>query len=277
MGRIQQGRHVKTILYHKGVRIPPGPDSFVICWNSYCLTGQELWPLQFCCTTLRLLSILCIVAATGNAMIRKRQDPQRHAGDGHFNYRSPWEERPTSIPKSRLIALFQSTLPVGGSDAYVIVVVCPTFYFNPRSPWGGATDAEFTNDNGDFILIHAPRGGERLRWGTDSATALLFQSTLPVGGRLCLSGLFGGGGAFQSTLPVGGSDDGFQNNALRVLDFNPRSPWGGATVRSPDARLQDPISIHAPRGGSDMEVPSQYPPAVYFNPRSPWGERQLLF
>ena len=80
-------------------------------------------------------------------------------------------------------------------------------HFNPRSPWGGATTlsglAEINRE---------------------------FQSTLPVGGSdVVPPGGHPRPGRFQSTLPVGGSDHPGDHQRLGHPDFNPRSPWGGAT------------------------------------------------
>ena len=100
--------------------------------------------------------------------------------------------------------LFQSTLPVGGSDSGGGRTVQPPCYFNPRSPWGGdcaylgysveevhfnprspwggATMDSRITPSGFLISIHAPRGGERLSAPRMLGFKTLFQSTLPVGG-----------------------------------------------------------------------------------------------
>ena len=78
--------------------------------------------------------------------------------------------------------IFQSTLPVGGSDKNVSPELIRDRDFNPRSPWGGATISRLFRVGIPEISIHAPRGGERLGSWCLNLNALLFQSTLPVGG-----------------------------------------------------------------------------------------------
>ena len=99
--------------------------------------------------------------------------------------------------------------------------------FNPRSPRGGATPTR-CYDSGIFsISIHAPREGER-RKGKD----VLFNFAI-----------------FQSTLPARGSD--LHNTTVNrpTINFNPRSPRGGATVVNRVYITRVTISIHAPREG----------------------------
>ena len=102
-----------------------------------------------------------------------------------------------------LLALFQSTLPVGGatyhratlplrksisihaprggSDCSVPVSDLLDLYFNPRSPWGERLQPLSQYHHQDLISIHAPRGG---------------------------------------------SDYGKSETSAYCSDFNPRSPWG---------------------------------------------------
>ena len=79
---------------------------------------------------------------------------------------------------------------------------------------------------------------------------------------------------FQSTLPARGATVACEESQAVTIDFNPRSPHGERHARDAVARLDDDISIHAPRTGSDRK-PLSYPfPRKHFNPRSPHGERQ---
>ena len=136
-------------------------------------------------------------------------------------------ERPLVFLLGFAASLFQSTLPARGSD-------CPTgfhkqklFYFNPRSPRGGATLKAF-----NFIIIkwyfnpRSPRGG---------ATTRTYQKT-PIS-------------LFQSTLPARGSDVSKQSVFVIFSYFNPRSPRGGATKPHYHVYFESYISIHAPREG----------------------------
>ena len=108
-----------------------------------------------------------------------------NGGGCDFNPRSPWGERrgggwcrparyfisihaprgggATGLPASSAPTRprFQSTLPVGGSDVPVPLFRTTLRYFNPRSPWGGATNRAWIITDAEYISIHAPRGGER--------------------------------------------------------------------------------------------------------------------
>ena len=150
-----------------------------------------------------------------------------------FQSTLPWGERRYPENHTDKFATFQSTLPVGGSDRYNLWRILHRADFNPRSPWGGAT-------------CHKPMSYSNYR----------FQSTLPVGGSDYLSTVMADKGnisihaprggerhiereaaiesiIFQSTLPVGGSDNTGFSTLIINLDFNPRSPWGGATASTP--------------------------------------------
>ena len=100
--------------------------------------------------------------------------------------------------------------------------------FQSTLPVGGATAACLIVNANLYISIHAPRGGSD--WEFES-----------VGTRFLIS----------IHAPRGGSDGICDFLFHSVGDFNPRSPWGGATCPSRCSRAFD----------SD------------FNPRSPWGER----
>ena len=165
---------------------------------------------------------------------RGGSDGNDHRGpfrEGHFNPRSPWGERPGQMTREQFQELFQSTLPVGGatdfykpvfanlgisihaprggSDCHSFGRLCSASYFNPRSPWG-----------------------ERLALTTVFSRSAPFQSTLPVGGatRDKLSTLKDR--VISIHAPRGGSDMRLVVIHQRRDDFNPRSPWGGATQAS---------------------------------------------
>ena len=58
-----------------------------------------------------------------------------------------------------------------------------------------------------------------------------FQSTLPArGSDVIPPQRTAPNHAFQSTLPARGSDQARMQNLSKALNFNPRSPQGGATV-----------------------------------------------
>ena len=53
------------------------------------------------------------------------------------------------------------------------------------------------------------------------------------------------------------------------MNFNPRAPRGARRVTSPDARLQRPISIHAPREGRDLITIGLFSPISVFQSTRP--------
>ena len=116
---------------------------------------------------------------------------------------------------------------MGGATAGDLSILSGHTDFNPRSPWG-----------------------ERLGSRWICRVAMVFQSTLPVGGATTSGASAANLSSFQSTLPVGGATCG-------LIPFI----------------LHHGISIHAPRGGSDVSLRISARTANDFNPRSPWGER----
>ena len=146
-------------------------------------------------------------------------------------------------------------------------------YFNPRSPRGGATKIDLTG----YVTINS-----------------LFQSTLPTRGSDCISCCLACCIAisihaphegerqtrqylqillmeFQSTLPTRGSDCDKKAGGDRPMNFNPRSPRGGATFNSAIRQRMWVISIHAPHEGERRCVCMVCVHVVDFNPRSPRG------
>ena len=89
-----------------------------------------------------------------------RPSPTRPIDRGDFNPRSPWGERQSTINPGIWEGLFQSTLPVGGATASLVVVV-------RRLP----------------ISIHAPRGGSDPRWKMPRPTGSYFNPRSPWGER----------------------------------------------------------------------------------------------
>ena len=147
-------------------------------------------------------------------------------------------------------------------------------YFNPRSPRGGATKIDLTG----YVTINS-----------------LFQSTLPTRGSDCISCCLACCIAisihaphegerqtrqylqillmeFQSTLPTRGSDCDKKAGGDRPMNFNPRSPRGGATLNVGDKLICKAISIHAPHEG-ERRVRAAHSDSIRqdFNPRSPRG------
>ena len=103
--------------------------------------------------------------------------------------------------------------------------------------------------------------------------ALIFQSTLPVGGATYVCKYIGKQDGISIHAPRGGSDGGRWPWTGRQRQFQSTLPVGGATDRVRRALNHGSISIHAPRGGSDTGAAVPPLGEKYFNPRSPWGER----
>ena len=170
-----------------------------------------------------------------------------HGSDS--NPRSPWGERLFWISSHGGRGAISIHAPRGGSDGGCTGKRDASYDFNPRSPWG-----------------ERPVGGETAN------SKGRFQSTLPVGGAtprflylralpwISIHAPRGGSDGNERLLqlrrkisihaPRGGSDVEVYRNAIRGVDFNPRSPWG------------------------ERRLPRKRPYLLLnFNPRSPWGER----
>ena len=123
----------------------------------------------------------------------------------YFNPRSPWGERLMKRSRVVVVAIFQSTLlvggataygmdastayqisihaPRGGSDSYSSNILSAQAHFNPRSPWGERPAIKLLN----LLLI-------------------TFQSTLPVGGATSNQRQKSTDIAISIHAPRGGSD-----------------------------------------------------------------------
>ena len=132
------------------------------------------------------------------------------------------QNRPKSIQKISIHA------PHEGERLKRHLLVSPPSYFNPRSPRGGAT-----------------------RYSNPSNIIKRFQSTLPTrGSDVPIINIGLKAWKFQSTLPTRGSDfAGIGSTNYVALNFNPRSPRGGATPSCKHCESNLSISIHAPHEG----------------------------
>ena len=167
----------------------------------------------------------------------------------------------------------------GGSD-YIIMTFIHTFgHFNPRSPRGGATIRRSRADFVAGISIHAPHEGERPLSQCTIRPLQSFQSTLPTRGS-DTHGTFildlryisihaphegerrrapkDGNAAerFQSTLPTRGSDPPAFWRGACAINFNPRSPRGGATRPHRVGVLRARFQSTLPTRGSDSRSAS---------------------
>ena len=144
--------------------------------------------------------------------------------------------------------------PRGGSDPPAWMVLDKYRHFNPRSPWGERPSTATPCQGGKDFNPRSPWGERRCPTRTPTA-AILFQSTLPVGGATSRDRL-----AFDCQC-----------------HFNPRSPWGERRParKGPDSVDYD-FNPRSPWGERPFVNRSGKRPRSYFNPRSPWGERPKL-
>ena len=149
--------------------------------------------------------------------------------------------------------IFQSTLPTRGSDVAHTRYGCVNLsHFNPRSPRGGATQAE-----SPLVLATRPINPRSPRErATDNQSTPNsineIQSTLPTRGS-DTGGVAGSalGDKFQSTLPTRGSDRLSPRRTCSGCYFNPRSPRGGATILLPRLIFRkNHFNPRSPRGGA---------------------------
>ena len=157
-----------------------------------------------------------------------------------------------------LWALFQSTLPVGGATLNITLVKRRHTNFNPRSPWGERQEPISGTARTLEFQSTLPVGGATLEQ-LQQGLRVLFQSTLPVGGATHQGALGLSSRSISIHAPRGGSDPPGASFYSKILNFNPRSPWGERPFLTISFFRIVPISIHAPRGGSDKSIcfPSQ--------------------
>ena len=170
----------------------------------------------------------------------------------------------------------------------------PQVYFNPRTPRGGATSPAISSDfSSSHFNPRTPRGG-----ATTSTVSLMvrypFQSTHPTRG--CddhQRDTHGGVTSISIHAPHEGVRPWLLPTAYSSINFNPRTPRGGATLKvcivvicfsisihAPHEGvrplhqlvfLRIRISIHAPHEGVRHRLPFLYLWLFYFNPRTPRG------
>ena len=95
-----------------------------------------------------------------------------------------------------------------------------------HAPRGGSDNGFMARNATISISIHAPRGGERLETLPPDKLALLFQSTLPVGGATIIPCVLEQNDFISIHAPRGGSDGPLILGLCCQVHFNPRSPWG---------------------------------------------------
>ncbi len=168
----------------------------------------------------------------------------------YFNPRSPWGERPLVDSHIILLALFQSTLPVGGATIFIVISLRAS-PFQSTLPVGGATPIVCPFRQRVVISIHAPREGSdeslhrsshphpdfnpRSPWGerpeknSVKRRKQLISIHAPRGGSDCFADTDAESfREFQSTLPVGGATH-ILNLVMLSYVFQSTLPVGGAT------------------------------------------------
>ena len=127
-----------------------------------------------------------------------------------------------------LYALFQSTLPAGGTTTRMAPRSIFLQRFQSTLPAGGATLASAISwPSWTYFNPRSPQGERRCCWWYSDRWPE-FQSTLPAGGATLARSICREYNVFQSTLPA-----------------------GRATPARSYADAAQYISIHAPRRGSD--------------------------
>ena len=71
-----------------------------------------------------------------------------------------------------------------------------------------------------------------------------------------------------------GRDGEFIMKDAKVLDFNPRAPYGARQGNGQAKAGKEYISIHAPHMGRDVIGRDSHGDIADFNPRAPYGARQ---
>ncbi len=155
-----------------------------------------------------------------------------------------------TAPKER----FQSSLPTRGSDKWCAWTRRRPWYFNPRSPRGGATNCSALYFSFCAISILAPHEGERRSTTRKCRCSKAFQSSLPTRGSDALIAFIGRPTTyyFNPRSPRGGATVALCTAHAHRHNFNPRSPRGGATCVFP-APLCPPTKFQSslPTRGSD--------------------------
>ena len=150
------------------------------------------------------------------------------------------------------------------------------------------------------ISIHAPHEGERHLVARAISDYKAFQSTLPTRGSdpralseghiFCISIHAPHEGERRQAVPWAKRHNPISIHAPHegerlcasschfsyYLDFNPRSPRGGATCKCRNSFKSSNISIHAPHEGERLKTFSVGVAAGDFNPRSPRGGATLF-
>ena len=148
-------------------------------------------------------------------------------------------------------------------------------YFDPRSPHGERRGWFRSNTAAVHFNPRSPQGSDN-RPPYYALYYIIFQPTLPAWGATLTPISCKRLKTISIHAPRIGSDCPVLVARYQVTDFNPRSPWGGATepqfiIDSYIGIFQSTLSV----GGSDPRKFIIEGTIVDFNPHSPHGERQI--
>ena len=191
---------------------------------------------------------------------------------------------------------FNPRAPCGARRAKRKLLLIPRRYFNPRAPCGArllgsilaantqiisihaphaGRDGSYSHNHGaQHISIYAPREGRDPRMSAASIRCSKFQSTRPARGATCLMGRIGRDlELFQSTRPARGATMADALNRINEC-ISIHAPREGRDPNRVTGEMRSAyISIHAPREGRDRSCKTADHQKSNFNPRAPRGAR----
>ena len=186
------------------------------------------------------------------------RDKDRKRDQRNFNPRPPWGGRRDHAKRQVIQLLFQSTPSVGRATKYLMS--CQNLEnISIHALRGEGDNAKCKrHSNKSYISIHALRGeGDKPRTEHKAQTKR-FQSTPSVGRATVGLAVKIFNKVFQSTPSVGRATECPKGGKTRLINFNPRPPWGGRHLRRRLRRLPLEISIHALRGEGDIDKTMQF-------------------
>ena len=168
---------------------------------------------------------------------------------------------------------FQSTLPTRGSDFCILLHnLFQRFYFNPRSPRGGATFGDDSYELWAGISIHAPHEGERRQHKKFQACRNDFNPRSPRGGATLSSVVFIASTPISIHAPHEGERPTMILYCPMFVIFQSTLPTRGSDIlQNSHAVARVKFQSTLPTRGSDYRRIYWWQYGDYFNPRSPRG------
>ena len=141
------------------------------------------------------------------------------------------------LDSAEMSFVFQSTLPVRGATAAMVLLIRSTHRFQSTLPVRGATTVRREPPCRVQISIHAPRAGSDRGFHFCLEHSEHFNPRSPCGERLaCRVPFISPPSVFQSTLPVRGATK-LPNAYVTADKFQSTPPVRGATFARPALRL----------------------------------------